>query len=551
MKERTWAFRFMGALACVLLLICVGVTGCPGDNTPPIEDVDNDSIADADDNCVNVANADQADADTDAVGDLCDNCPAVANANQADADSDGTGDACEEAPATTGNSGVTGQFVSAEPNVITDSATDTFHVGCGFCHPTSHDDWQTTAHSTALETLEAIGQGTNAACLPCHTVGFGEAGGFVDRATTDALAGVQCESCHGAGAAHVSDIMDVSLRPPASVAALDPNICGKCHTDAHHPTMDEWEESAHAGAEFWEIDKAELLERGDSCGLCHSGDVWQLGRVEGETITPTILADKGLTEADLHPIVCATCHNPHKATGMDSGVEEGRDFQLRYELVKNSAPSDDLADATNPERFNLCGQCHHARSNTALTGSGSDTWQRTSRPPHHSPQANMLNGEMPIPPGTDSLVANRQHAHSFAARQCATCHMPFLEPEGDITEENVVDSGHTFEVNLVGCNECHSASQNIQARLDGLKATTQSRLENIKERLDAKYGVDGWEYGSNNEAVDQSKLPDSCKQVRFIYYYVLYDGSSGAHNPTYVDALLTYAVLLPLEDLLP
>ena len=39
----------------------------------PIVDTDNDGIADADDNCPSVANANQADADNDGLGDLCDN----------------------------------------------------------------------------------------------------------------------------------------------------------------------------------------------------------------------------------------------------------------------------------------------------------------------------------------------------------------------------------------------------------------------------------------------------------------------------------------------
>ena len=62
---------------------------------PPITDMDGDSIPDTSDNCVAVANADQADTDGDGVGNVCDNCPAIANANQIDTDGNGTGDACE------------------------------------------------------------------------------------------------------------------------------------------------------------------------------------------------------------------------------------------------------------------------------------------------------------------------------------------------------------------------------------------------------------------------------------------------------------------------
>jgi hypothetical protein len=83
----------------------------------------------------------------------------------------------------TGNTGLTGKFVGAET--------------CAQCHPGPHAEWSSTLHAGAFETLEAIGQGSNAQCVGCHSVGFGQDGGFVDRATTNALAGVQCENCHG------------------------------------------------------------------------------------------------------------------------------------------------------------------------------------------------------------------------------------------------------------------------------------------------------------------------------------------------------------------
>lgn len=71
-------------------------------------DRDDDGIANAYDNCIDVTNPDQTDSDADTQGDVCDtdddgdgvadvddNCPLVANVDQQDSNSDGLGDACD------------------------------------------------------------------------------------------------------------------------------------------------------------------------------------------------------------------------------------------------------------------------------------------------------------------------------------------------------------------------------------------------------------------------------------------------------------------------
>jgi hypothetical protein len=104
----------------LVVLLVLGLAGCgAGDDAPPAMnvdtpdggggkmtvpgDADGDGIPLRQDNCRDVANADQLDGDNDTVGDVCDNCPQVANYNQADADGDGQGDQCKGMPGAVGD----------------------------------------------------------------------------------------------------------------------------------------------------------------------------------------------------------------------------------------------------------------------------------------------------------------------------------------------------------------------------------------------------------------------------------------------------------------
>jgi ribosomal protein S27AE len=266
---------------------------------------------------------------------------------------DGNGD-----PVTPGDSGVTGKFKGA--------------TVCMQCHSNIHTDWTSTLHSKALETLEAIGQGTNANCLGCHTVGFGEEGGYVDRATTNTLAGVQCESCHGGAAEHAMNASDETLRPKISLMA---DVCGKCHTGEHHPNFEDWQTSSHAAVrdDLVTYFTAGTAGRLTSCGKCHSGDYFVNALVKGQTIGDTYL--QGKTKEEMAGITCAVCHNPHAKTGNAATPEDGRDYQLRFPQIAFTTPTTDLTMAQDGSRFNLCGQCHHTRDRV---------WTDFSREPHPS-----------------------------------------------------------------------------------------------------------------------------------------------------------------------
>jgi hypothetical protein len=102
-------------------------------------------------------------------------------------------------------------------------AGDHEYVGskkCRMCHLKEFKSWEESKMAASFDHLkpgenaaekEAAGLDpqkdytADAECLPCHTTGYGKAGGFVDIASTPDLAGVGCEACHGPGGTYLQD----------------------------------------------------------------------------------------------------------------------------------------------------------------------------------------------------------------------------------------------------------------------------------------------------------------------------------------------------------
>lgn len=111
-------------------------------------------------------------------------------------------------------------------------------LACASCHREAYAQWSSSAHARAIETLAEIGRDHNPECLACHTTGYGQPGGFYDRTASTGLAGVQCESCHGPGAAHVAWHRTPHGERVVLSRAVDPMACTVCHDETNDPDFD-------------------------------------------------------------------------------------------------------------------------------------------------------------------------------------------------------------------------------------------------------------------------------------------------------------------------
>jgi hypothetical protein len=117
---------------------------------------------------------------------------------------------------------------------------------CVNCHQPIVDSWSRTPHAKAYQTLVKSGNQTDEDCLKCHVVGLKTPGGFNPADPQPILAGVQCESCHGAGVQHA--IAGDKDRKTTIVRKPDAQVCMQCHTRERSPNFkltEYWEKIRH------------------------------------------------------------------------------------------------------------------------------------------------------------------------------------------------------------------------------------------------------------------------------------------------------------------
>ena len=463
--------------------------------------------------------------------------------------------------------------------------TNTPFVGysrCYYCHIDQITNWLATPHAVALTCLStntALPPSVLQGCMVCHNVGFGQQGGFVDTNTTPGLANVQCEACHGPAGAHVN-ISGRKYHPLNTVAA---EVCGGCHDGTHHPTYSEWTNSAHAAvisdlatasSGFTNATGGESRQM--SCGPCHSGAT-RITMLNSYTDmlagqTNYLVLPSG-TDAAHFGMTCVVCHDPHATNSnpfqLRNPIASSNDYVFTSiaagvtNIYTNSYPVQGVITnevITNISWLNtgfasqysvsvqICAQCHNSRG---------AKWTDTSRPPHHSPQFNMLLGN--VGQTDDGAVANRPSTHGVHfTNQCVSCHMVSSPYTSDSKPSS---SGHSFKVqNYDACLACHPMPEPLVQ----LAATaTAYQMGQVKAALDywalnkaptalrTKYGALAWEYSTPGElsaggagpaTAEQASLPDRIKKARYNLYMVYSDGSYSVHNPVLAGTLLDTAL---------
>ena len=118
---------------------------------------------------------------------------------------------------------------AAASNATVQANADHFlgSVLCIRCHKAEYQQWQTTSHSLAWNTLVTQKKDATPECIGCHVVGYKENGGFQTSADAPRLVNVQCENCHGMGTRH--EAFAVSKQPFTEAA------CIKCHHGENDP----------------------------------------------------------------------------------------------------------------------------------------------------------------------------------------------------------------------------------------------------------------------------------------------------------------------------
>lgn len=463
--------------------------------------------------------------------------------------------------------------------IVASGATYSGTAACSTCHSSIYSTFVKTNHATAMvrkgEEL-AKGEGHfSARCLYCHTVDGPQvpdytagsdsparslsAGAWgltptdysayttdeiVLFATNSAMAGIQCENCHGPASKHVAanhvdgDTVDDIVGPDQAVSA---SVCAVCHdAPTHHMKIQNWRKSLHAAS----LDGTHM-GGSNSCAPCHSAEGF-IALVERQETDSSAVPWDGLTRNGIaggtdvsfatrnaySNVSCVACHDPH-----DAHEDEGAG-QLRKPVSE------------------LCATCHSGR--LKVPGPGN------YRGPHHNTQARVLNGYGIINPDGKMLweaagylcsdVTTGIGIEATALTECDTT-KDYIETiattldktmgETECVECHMYDGDHTMSPTEEACQACH-AGMDASAVVGQIQSKSNYLISKLQTRFDVM----------KTDAVLVSNKPSAwdAGTATYTQYFLIdwnlkwlqYDGGLGMHNREmqelgydYTDEMLT------------
>jgi hypothetical protein len=392
---------------------------------------------------------------------------------------------------------------------------------CTTCHngvtaPDKFTPWVKSGMSKILSIDWAVlPSWLNAYCTACHTVGgMGSSilsGGFAsavkstgysfNRAfamanpATEAwpdmvhnypavarLANVQCESCHGpqSSSAHSTTATNRYTNGRISYAA---ESCTYCHYD-----RSQWGEtttsSPTSGNTHMNRERALLIGTDPDCGRCHSAQGFlayteQLSSGNVGTIVDTRWS--AVTAANVEPVTCQACHDPHGTNGNTN--------QNRLDRETPMLPAGFSVNGVGQGA--LCIACHN--SARGAMDNGKDTWLHedtgasgvlTYDAPHGS-QSDVFFGRNAWFMGNNAIPMISKH--SAVSDTCVHCHTT-LNPSAQISIMIVPGTKkHQFWIdpNLTStlCNSCHGGTTST-INPSSINASIEAGLEALAVRLD-------------------------------------------------------------------
>jgi hypothetical protein len=405
-------------------------------------------------------------------------------------------------------------------------------TSCASCHTTGstaretpfYDTWKLTKHAQAQDSISVTNSHFSFDCLRCHNVGWDTtivnygADEYVIKDATktpnyvitnqvkwDRVKNVGCEACHGPmGTADgkLADVVDHILDYSKTDSVLDYSAqnCGKCHSEAHHPYLEEWEESGHSMSVRDTTGALKtFIVNNPNCVKCHVAQSFIAYAKDPANYQPKVL----VTGNAIQPITCAACHDPHSNKNI---------HQLRFPIVTGTSVICDQCHTTGIDSVNINSTPNHTTSE-CLTGSKNFGYQY---------------------PG--EKYSNSPHTYAVANR-CVACHVHSSSTPDPVT--GFLSTGHTFKPKTAACAqpECHGSE--YYSEVDTSNHAKMFDLNRRQTETDSLLNVLSVKLAS---ASPSDSTTDSFKEAKYNYLACSNEGSHGIHNTLLVQKLLSDAI---------